>query len=181
MKIIKLTKRENGHQYALYLCACGKEKETRVKHVESGATKTCGCRFTAFTHGMSQTDTYHTWENMKARCLNSKNTHYENYGGRGITVCERWMKFENFLEDMGERPENKTLDRVDNDGNYEPSNCRWATKKQQQSNRKVTRFVSYKGKKRVLSELVDELGLKYNTVNSRICSLGWTPEEAIIT
>jgi len=88
-----------------------------------------------FKHGYNGTGTYETWRGMKGRCLNKKRNDYKYYGGRGIKVCERWLEFKNFLDDMGERPEGKTLDRKDNDGNYEPSNCRWATKQEQQLNR----------------------------------------------
>ena len=83
---------------------------------------------------MSFTPTYKSWDSMKDRCLRAGHSSYKNYGGRGISVCERWMKFENFLSDMGLRPEGKTLDRIDNNGNYEPGNCRWSSATEQHRN-----------------------------------------------
>ena len=95
-------------------------------------------------HGMEGTSVYRRWSLMKQRCLNKKDKNYPGYGARGITVCERWLKFENFYVDMGDPPPNKTLDRIDNDGNYEPGNCRWATISEQQSNRRKPK--PYKGR-----------------------------------
>ena len=86
-------------------------------------------------HG-KESPTYRSWQNMKTRCLNSNHPQFKDWGGRGIKVCERWMDFANFLEDMGEKPEGLTLDRINNDGNYEPGNCRWATRKQQVQNQR---------------------------------------------
>lgn len=125
------------------VCDCGKEVVARSYLLRKGMTKSCGC-FRIETilsvdntkHGMYNTPTYHTWEGMKQRCLNPEATRYPAYGGVGITICERWLDFKNFLEDMGIRPEGKTLDRINPFGNYEPTNCRWATPYEQANNQR---------------------------------------------
>ena len=91
-------------------------------------------------HGMCYTSTYKSWTMMKQRCLNINFPRFKEHGGRGITVCERWLKFENFLEDMGERPDGMSIDRIDNDGHYEPINCKWSTPKEQANNTKTTKL-----------------------------------------
>ena len=125
-----------------------------------------------YKHGYDGTPTYKSWQSMKERCYNSNSISYKNYGAIGIEVCERWMVFENFLADMGERPEGMTLDRIDNDGNYEPINCRWATYIQQSRNRKTTRLDKSKviriknllGKKIFLREIADMFGVGISTI-----------------
>ena len=124
-------------------CECGNITSVRSYLLRKGHTKSCGClviehaaQMNPPKHGMYNTPTYHTWEGMKQRCLNPEATRYPDYGAKGITVCERWRIFENFLEDMGERPEGKTLDRINPFGDYEPNNCRWATPKEQANNQR---------------------------------------------
>lgn len=124
-------------------CDCGKERVAYATDIRRGRAKSCGClKRTPQKHGHAKkgahTRAYQTWRHMKDRCLNPRNKRFFDYGGRGIKVCDRWLNsFENFLADMGERPEGKTLDRYpDNNGNYEPGNCRWATPLQQQQNRR---------------------------------------------
>lgn len=180
MELIRETIRKKGHGYAIYRCECGNEKEIRIEHVRTGRVKRCGCKSASQTHGHSYSGAYGTWTNMKARCLRETSDVYSGYGGRGIKVCERWMSFENFLEDMGERPEEKTLDRIDNDGNYCKENCRWATKSEQMNNRSNSRFLEYKGEVKTMRDWAVSIGMDYNKLNSRINTLKWSVERALV-
>jgi hypothetical protein len=131
----------------------------------------------------SSTKEYHAWEGMKARCYYEKDKNYKYYGGRGIIVCERWVNsFDNFVSDMGEAPTKKhSIDRIDVDGNYEPTNCRWATMTVQIRNRRNSFKVSHNGETLTLKEWGERLGLKYKTINHRVNGLGWDILEAITT
>ena len=126
-------------------CVCGAETSVSTSDLRSGNTQSCGCllidtiRQLNRTHGHTSngwTPTYRSWSGMFTRCYNANSKSFQGYGSRGITVCERWNSFENFLIDMGERPESLSLDRINNDGNYEPTNCRWATASTQNKNRR---------------------------------------------
>lgn len=117
---------------------------------------------------------------MKARCQNPNAADYHNYGGRGITVCRRWQKFEHFYADMGERPEGCTLDRINVDGNYEPSNCKWSTSSQQHNNRRNNRYITMLGRKQTLREWCDYYNVPYARAEARL-KYGWTPERTFTT
>jgi len=146
-------------------CDCGKSSFVRPDHLVDGATQSCGCLRTeqqrnAKRKGPVATATRKCWSSMRRRCNNPRAVGYRNWGGRGITVCERWAVYENFLADMGERPSLRhSIDRIDNDGNYEPGNCRWATQEQQKNNRRNTVFVVDNGERKPLATYVAERGL----------------------
>ena len=127
------------------------------------------------------TSEYYAWVQLRRRCTSDTHKQYERYRGRGITFCDRWETYENFLEDMGRKPTSKhSIDRIDNNGNYEPGNCRWATKKEQGRNRSTNRFLEFNGESKSIAEWAEIYGLSYETLRSRI-NLGWTVEDAIET
>jgi len=157
-------------------CTLGKVVQKPTGSLTSGKVKSCGClgiehqKNGNVTHGQTIggiTSEYEAWQGMFKRCYNHNTVRFENHGGRGIEVCERWKKFENFFEDMGKKPTPKhSLDRINNDGNYEPSNCRWATPKEQCYNRRSTRFIEYNGVTKILQEWSDFFGLSKSSTLS---------------
>jgi hypothetical protein len=151
----------------------------------NSSSKSCGClhREAAAaanrTHGQSNSDEYGIWVHLLSRCFNRNDDRYDRYGGRGIAVCERWLKFENFIADMGPRPSHAhSIDRIDNDGHYEPSNCRWATPERQQRNTARTMRVTFRGETLALSDWSERLGIASATLFCRI-RRGWTAERAL--
>ena len=174
-------------------CDCGNTTVVVTSKLKNGHTQSCGCRKKSVLaeaskkHGQASsrrpTSEYCTWQNMKRRCYDVTNKSYANYGGRGIKVCDRWCSsFEAFFADMGQRPSPQhSIDRFpDNDGNYEPGNCRWAVRKEQSSNRRVVKLYTFDGKTMHLADWSRELGIKRLVLFKRL-KRGWTVEEAFTT
>lgn len=162
-------------------CDCGSTAIVRMGNLRTGHTTSCGCyaRESATTHGLGHSSEYQTWYHMILRCEDPCTDSYPYYGGRGIGVCDRWHKFENFLEDMGMKPSKRlTLDRVDNDGNYEPNNCRWATLHQQSRNRSSNRMLTLGGKTLCIRDWEAATGINYTTIWERL-RRGWSVERSL--
>lgn len=177
----------NKSSYWLFKCSCGNEKVIRLANVKNGSTKSCGCLCketmsklgkASVVHNMSGTRTYGSWRSMKRRCLNKNTPKYKYWGGRGITICKEWLEFENFYRDMGERPENKSLDRIDNNKGYYKENCRWANIEQQANNRRNNRFITYKENTLTIRQWEKKLGINRGTLHYRI-DRGWSTERAL--
>jgi hypothetical protein len=175
------------------ICDCGNEVEVTTSNLRSGNTKSCGCaridnirqlHVAQTKHGLSHLPEYRVWEGMIYRCTAEQAGNYQNYGGRGITVCQRWMdSFENFLADMGPRPGDEySIDRFpDGDGPYQPGNCRWATAVEQNSNRRGARVYEYRGKMYTARELAAECGIANVAGLTNRLSSGWDVERAVTT
>lgn len=173
---------ENGTDNSIRwdcVCDCGSEATVNGRDLKKGKSKSCGClkieqtvqRFTK--HGCSlvghETREYKTWQNMKTRCTNTNNEKYKDYGARGISVCDKWINdFNAFLLDMGKAPPGYTIERIDNNGNYEPGNCKWATPTEQQHNRRNNHWIEFGGKRMILIDWAKYLGIHYVTLIERI-------------
>lgn len=173
LTLIELTERGKAPR-GVFLCHCGCLKEMFVQPVRNGETKSCGCYRRLYmsakqsTHGMVGTPEHYSWRAMLTRCTNPESANYGRYGGRGVRVTERWLSFELFYADMGKRPVGTTLDRIDNDGNYEPGNCRWATSEQQARNKSSVHL--HNGL--TFSEWADRLKVARTTFHRRIKARG---------
>lgn len=173
-------------------CSCGNVSEYDYTNVKSGNSKRCkACSLKSrskskSTHEMSAKSksqggkSYYAWQAMKRRCYNPNSARYEEYGGRGIEVCDRWLdSFESFIFDMGEPPTGEhTIERIDTDGNYEPSNCKWASKKEQANNKRNNRKITAFGKTMNLQQWAEQTGLKRECIAARI-GRGWSNERAL--
>ena len=165
-------------------CDCGTEKTITSHSLRICGTKSCGCiqreiAHKMFTkHGMNRTPTYRVWEGIIQRCTNPKSPVYGYYGERGIRVCEPWLRFENFFADMGNKPSKLSIDRIDPNGNYEPGNCRWATRHDQARNRCNTHLYELNGQRKILTDWAAEFGVNRFTVAGRL-RRGWDFHRAL--
>lgn len=170
-------------------CDCGGTKLVLSNRLKSGEVRSCGCLRTEaakragaanVTHGMTNTKVFRIWVGMHSRCTNPKETGYENYGGRGIRVCDRWQSFEAFLSDMGEPPSSRhQIDRERVNENYEPGNCRWATPKENCRNRRNNRIIEFDGKSLCITEWASRIGVTHQALRRRIDILNWPVERAL--
>lgn len=169
-------------------CDCGQETIVAGGTLRSGKTRSCGClrretsgaRNLRHGHAGAKTSEYKTWTNMLARCANPNSENYAHYGGRGITVCTRWLQFEHFFADMGERPAGLTLDRIDNEKGYASANCRWVTPQEQARNRRSNHLLTHAGKTQCTAAWAEQCGLKIHTIYMRL-SAGWDVVRALTT
>lgn len=167
--------RKNGIRAWKCQCICGKKIVVITASLRNGNTKSCGCwhhdamvKFN-YRHGASNTPEYRAWLNMRRRCYDKNQPYYKHYGKRGIRVCKRWLKFKNFLKDMGNMPApNYTLERKKVNGNYQKSNCRWATQAEQTRNKRNSRKLTFEGRTQTITEWARELKMQRKTISFRL-------------
>jgi len=190
LTVIKFEEIRGRYSYWLCRCDCGNETIVRGNLLTYGSIKSCGCLHIEAAqkqgkrkrkHGKTKTAEYNAWCGAKARCYNPNDKAYLNYGGRGIKMCKRWRdSFDDFLEDMGKRPSQKhTIERINNDGDYSPENCRWATRKEQAVNKRNNCFVAFNGETNTISQWSRKFEVTYRVLQKRINQLGWPIEKAL--
>jgi len=181
-RLIVISRGENtktGQTTWVCKCDCGKNITPQAANIKNNRVRSCGCirkeqlsarsKLTMTKHGLCKTPEYKTWGGMFTRCTNKKADSYPAYGGRGISVCERWKSFDLFLEDMGKRPSHKhSIDRIDPNGNYEPENCRWATLRDQNYNKRNTIFVTHDGESKNIDQWAEIYGIPYKVILRRL-------------
>lgn len=165
-------------------CDCGKESTPQPYPLLDGRTKSCGCLQLAKAtkhgqaYGKNGSKTYTAWSQMKSRCDNPKNKFYADYGGRGIGYCDEWKDFKAFFADMGEAPEGLSLERIENSKGYSRENCKWATRKEQQNNRRNTKMIEYEGKMWPKQIIAEKFGIDPCTLMNRL-RRGWSVDRAL--
>lgn len=170
LTVLELGRSKGNGAVWLCQCKCGNQKEIRASDMVEGKVNSCGCEHRQriakanVTHGMTKTRTYRIWGAMRNRC----NKIHQDYSCRGITYDEKWDDFNNFIADMGEAPDNMSLDRIEPNGNYNKSNCRWATQDTQANNKRSSVFIEWNGKKQTVSQWAKELNMNHYTLRSRL-------------
>ena len=190
--VISFLERKNGRNYWLCRCCCGNEKTVRGDHLISGATHSCGCKKTKQItemnktnkkHGMRYSRIYNIWCGIKDRCENSNYHNYNDYGGRGIKICEDWrrdfVKFYEWAVKNGYKSD-LTIDRINVNGDYCPENCRWVSMKVQENNKRNNRVLTYKGRSQTITQWSEEIGINRETLYGRI-RRGWDVEKTLTT
>lgn len=177
----------NRRGFAACSCDCGTLKLIPAGGLKSGAVRSCGCSLLKHGHTRRLRSAGHPrvspewgcWSGMRTRCTNRRSKSWARYGGRGIRVCERWGSFENFLVDMGPKPTPQhSIDRIDNEGHYEPGNCRWSLGKEQRDNRRVSRWLEARGQRHTVTDWSELTGVSRSAIRARL-GLGWSVERAI--
>ena len=199
MKLIDLTGQRFGkltilakqgstkNKKTLWLCLCDCSNIVTIQgdNLKAGITQSCGClqkelaTIKHTTHGMTNTKIYEVWQHMHSRCRDKADKSYKDYGGRGIKVCQRWGRFENFYFDMGDLPEGLTIERIDNSKGYFPDNCKWATIKEQANNKRTNIIIEYQGQHLTLSQWADKIHVKYPALWDRVRKAHWPIERAL--
>lgn len=184
--VIEKAKSKVGYehqQFWLCRCDCGVEqirKGGQLRYAEKKGANQCCAKCSGTKHGEFRKSEYIAWNAMIDRCSRAKHPWFHRYGGRGISVCERWMIYDNFLADMGRKPTPKhSIDRINNDGNYEPSNCEWVTQTTQLRNTSVNRIIEFNGKSQCLKDWSEETGISSSAIKMRIDVQGWSIEDAL--
>ena len=191
LTVLHISRRDGrGTIHWALICSCGNKTEAIAGDLKTGKTKSCGClrhevvkelhKKHGHKAGGKTSRVYTAWRNMHDRCYNPKDVGYSNYGGRGITVCDRWHDFQNFLADMGEPEPGLSLDRADNSKGYYKDNCRWATKTEQTRNQRSNVLITYQGKTQPRSAWAEEVGIGYSCLRRRLDN-GWSVERALTT
>jgi len=183
--VVSLSPEPSSNRKWVCVCSCGNVVTVYGANLRRNHTQSCGCiakdrrKTSNSLPDMRDSAEYRSWAGMIQRCTNSNNPAYLNYGGRGITVCDKWLSFENFYRDMGDRPSEKhSLDRIDNNKGYCKENCRWATKKEQSNNRRNLVVLELAGDRHTITEWSVLLGLPWSTIKNRLL-LGWSVEKAL--
>lgn len=182
---------KHGAKTAVFKCDCGNEKIFILNNVINGRTTSCGCfrkeyvskERPGFKHGLAKTPIYDTWQSMMKRCYKTSNKNYHQYGGRGIRVCDEWHDprvFQTWAVANG-YGNGLQLDRINTNGNYEPSNCRFVTSKENNNNRRDNHVIDFRGQSKTLQQWADEIGVETATLRARLGRLNWTIEKALTT